>query len=114
MTDEFESENKDETAFNMRQFGRGDVRIPCEVREKGFGHHKAMIADLSRSGCKIITPMYLNPDRALFITLPGFAPLEARIARKDREEYGCQFVNGLHEAIYDHIIKTHPMLARRV
>jgi hypothetical protein len=104
----------DDGQFNMRRYDRGDVRIPCDVREKGFGHHKAMISDLSRSGCRIITPMYLNPERALYITLPGFTPLEARIKRKVKEEYGCEFVMQLHEAIYDHIIKTHPMLARRV
>jgi type VI protein secretion system component VasA len=106
-------DNDSENPFNLRRYDRGDVRIPCDVREKGFGHHKAMIADLSRSGCKIITPMYLNPEKALFITLPGFSPLEARIARKKNEEYGCEFVNQLHEAIYDHILRTHPSLARR-
>ncbi len=114
MTDDFESDNEADKAFNMRQFNRGDVRIPCDVREKGYGHHKALIADLSRSGCRIITPMYLNTEKAIFITLPGFAPLEAQIARKQGEEYGCRFMNELHEAIYDHIIRTHPMLARRV
>jgi PilZ domain len=112
--DDFDAENHDDDAYNLRRFDRGDVRIPCDVREKGYGHHKALIADLSRSGCRIITPMYLNQEKAVFVTLPGFAALEARIAWKRQEEYGCQFINELHEAIYDHIIRTHPMLARRV
>jgi hypothetical protein len=112
--DEFDAQNQDDAGFNMRRFDRGDVRIPCDIREKGYGHHKALIADLSRSGCRIITPMYLNQDKAIFVTLPGFAALEAKIAWKRNEEYGCQFVNELHEAIYDHILKANPMLARRV
>jgi hypothetical protein len=112
--EDYNAEHENDEAFNMRRFDRGDVRIPCDVREKGYGHHKALIADLSRSGCRIITPMYLNQDRAVFVTLPGFAALEAKIAWKRGEEYGCQFINELHEAIYDHILKTHPMLVRRV
>ena len=57
--------------------------------------------------------MYLNPDSSLFITIPGFAPLETRIAWHERDEYGCRFVNELHEAIYDHILKAHPAAFRR-
>jgi hypothetical protein len=114
MIDDFGVQTEEEADFNMRRFNRGDVRIPCDVREKGFGHHKAMIADLSRSGCRISTAMYLNHEKAIYITLPGFSALEARIAWKQNEEYGCEFTNELHAAVYDHIIKTHPMLVRRI
>lgn len=113
MEEDYSRERQDES-FNLRKFNRGDVRIPCDVREKGYGHSKALIADLSRSGCRIVSTMYLNKERAIYVTLPGFSPLEAKIAWKNNEEYGCEFVNELHEAVYDHIIRTHPMLARRV
>jgi hypothetical protein len=99
--------------FNHRRFARGDVHIMAQIREQGYGHHKAKVADLSRSGCRVITPMYLSPDRSLFITLPGFAPLEARIAWHVRDEYGCEFVAELHEAIYDHILQKHPAAVQR-
>lgn len=94
--------------FSHRRYTRGDVHITAKIREKGYGHHKAKVTDLSRAGCKVITPMYLNPDSSLFITIPGFAPLESRIAWHERDEYGCSFVGELHEAIYDHILKAHP------
>ena len=68
---------------------------------------------LSRAGCRIITPMYLNPGASLYITLPGFAALETRIAWHVRDEYGCEFVQPLHEAIYDHIVKAHPAAIRQ-
>ena len=57
--------------------------------------------------------MYLNPDSPLFITIPGFAPLETRVAWHERDEYGCSFVNELHEAIFEHILKAHPAAFRR-
>jgi PilZ domain len=103
----------DDGAFNHRRYQRGDVHIVAQIREKGYGHHQAKVADLSRSGCRVITPMYLNPGASLFITLPGFSALEARIAWHVRDEYGCEFVAELHEAIYDHIVKTFPAAMRR-
>jgi PilZ domain len=104
---------QDEGPFNHRRYSRGDVQIIVQVREKGYGHHQAKLEDLSRSGCRISTPMYISPDRAIFITLPGFAALEARIAWHVRDEYGCEFVSELHEAIYDYILKTSPSTIRR-
>jgi hypothetical protein len=98
----------DDSPYNHRRYLRGDVHIVAQVREKGYGHHKAKVSDLSRAGCRVVTPMYLNPDNSIFITIPGFAALEAKIVRHERDEYGCQFVQELHEAIFDHIVKTHP------
>lgn len=103
-----------EWAVNHRRFARGDVHIYAQIREKGYGHHKAKVADLSRAGCRVITPMYLNASSSLFITIPGFAPLESRIAWHVRDEYGCSFVNELHEAIFEHILKCHPAAFNRM
>lgn len=103
----------DDSPFNHRRYERGDVHILAQVREKGFGHQQAKVADLSRSGCRVMTPMYLNPENSIFITLPGMAPLEAKICWHVREEYGCEFVQQLHEAIYEHIVKTSPSAIRR-
>lgn len=103
----------DSRPYNHRRYSRGDVHIVAQIREKGYGHHQAKVADLSRAGCRVITPMYLNADNSIFITVPGFTALEARIAWHSRDEYGCRFVNELHEAIYDHILKSHPAAFRR-
>jgi hypothetical protein len=104
---------QDDGRFNYRRYSRGDVHIVAQIREKGYGHHQAKVADLSRSGCRVITPMYLNRESSIFITMPGFAPLEARIAWHVRDEYGCEFVQELHAAIFDHIVATHPAALRR-
>lgn len=99
--------------YNHRRYLRGGVHIIAQIREKGYGHHQAKVSDLSRAGCRVITPMYFNADNSIFITIPGFAPLEARIAWHEREEYGCYFANELHEAVYDHIVAQHPSAFRR-
>jgi PilZ domain len=107
------ADDYDNRQYNHRRYARGDVHIVAQIREKGYGHHKAKVTDLSRAGCKVITPMYLNAENSIFITIPGFAPLETRIAWHDRDEYGCSFVNELHEAIYDHILRSHPAAFNR-
>lgn len=106
--DEYENQ-----PFEHRRHLRGDVHIVAQIREKGYGHHQVKVADLSRAGCRVITPMYLNPDSTVFITIPGLAALEARVAWHDRDDYGCRFANELHEAIFDHILKLHPTAFRR-
>jgi len=97
--------------INAREFGRGDVQIYADIRERGAGKYKVHIVDLSRSGFRIHTSSHLRSDREIFLTIPGYAPLEARIAWHRGHEYGCEFITRLHEAIYEHIIKTHPSLA---
>jgi PilZ domain len=103
----------DDGIYNHRRFMRGDVHIVAQIREKGYGHHKAKLCDLSRAGCRVNTPMYLNPDNSVFITIPGFSALEARIVWHVGDEYGCEFIGELHEAIYDHIVSNHPAALRR-
>lgn len=97
---------------NAREHGRGDVQIYADVRERGGGKYKVHIVDLSRSGFRVHTSSYINEEKEVFLTIPGFAPLEATIAWHRGHEYGCRFVNGIHEAIYEHIVKTYPMLAQ--
>lgn len=95
-----------------RRYGRGDVHIDIEVREQGGGRHKAQMVDLSQSGCRICSLTYLNESKTVFISLPDFAPLEAEVVWKIRDDYGCAFNNALHLAVYDHILAKYPLLDR--
>ncbi|MEE9433165.1 MAG: PilZ domain-containing protein [Sphingorhabdus sp.] len=96
--------------INAREHGRDAVAIYADIREHGGGKYKVHIIDLSQSGFRIKTSTHISDDRAIFLTLPGYAPLEARIAWHHGHEYGCRFISPLHEAIYEHIVKTHPSL----
>lgn len=111
MPDEVNNAYDDENP-ESRRFGRGDVYIPIDVREYAGGRHKAHMLDLSQSGCRVFSVTLLRQDRSIFITLPGFAPLEAEVAWKKRDEYGCAFLTGLHPAIYDHILASFPVLRK--
>lgn len=95
---------------DYREFGRDGVSITAWVREHGGGRQRVEVTNLSRAGFRIKTASLISADRMIFITLPGFAPLKARIAWHDGQFYGCEFDQRLHEAIYDHILHSYPTL----
>jgi hypothetical protein len=105
--------DEDRHWFNARQYDRGDVQIYADIREQGAGKHKVNIIDLSRSGFRIHSLTYIKVDKTVFLTIPGYAPLEAHIAWHAGDLYGCEFKDQLHIAIYDHMLKTFPSLGQR-
>jgi hypothetical protein len=100
----------DKTWFNSRNYDRGAVEIYADIREHGGGKNKVQIIDLSQSGFRFRSVTHIRDDRSIFLTIPHFTALEARIAWNDRGMYGARFIYGLHEAIYEHILKTYPSL----
>lgn len=98
--------------LNHRAFQRGEVSITASIREHGGGRQQVEIVDLSRAGFRMRTGSFVPEGRTIFLTLPGYAPLEARIAWHRQELYGCKFEQRLHEAIYDHIVLKYPHLGR--
>lgn len=99
-----------EHQFNSREFERGTVTIDAEIREKGAGKQKISVLDLSRSGFRMHCIFLIPDDRTVYLIMPGFESMEARIAWREDHYYGCEFKQRLHEAIYDHVIKTYPQL----
>ena len=102
----------DSIGFNAREHFRGYVQIDADIREVGGGKHRVKIVDLSRSGFRVFSLTYIKVDKIVYLTFPGFTPLEAEIAWHDGDYYGCRFTSQLHVAIYDHIVKRHPSLLR--
>ena len=91
-----------------RTFTRNGVSITASVREHGGGRQQVEVVDLSQAGFRMRTGSFIAPDRILFLTLPGYNQLEARIAWHEFEYYGCEFVQRLHEAVYDDIVRRYP------
>ena len=99
--------------FNSRLFQRDEVSIPGEVRERGGGKQKVSVIDLSQSGFRMHCVFLIPDDRTIFLTMQGLEPMEARIAWHHDDYYGCEFKRRLHQAVYDHIIRTYPILHRK-
>lgn len=108
-----EAPEHNEHFFNSRQFARNSVKIVADLRESHGGRFKVSVIDLSRSGFRMHSGSFVEKGKVIFLTMPGFEPLEARIAWYEKEYYGCEFSKRLHIAIYDHIKKTFPSLGAR-
>ena len=105
-----EATEPNENGHHSRQFARNNVKIVADVREYRGGRFKVSVIDLSRSGFRMHSASFVEKGKTVFLTMPGFEPLEARIAWYDKEYYGCEFSQRLHVAIYDHIKKSFPSL----
>jgi hypothetical protein len=103
--DDFDSRKNDHRAF-----ARGDVSIAASIREHGGARHVVEVVDLSQAGFRMRSASFVVPERAIFLTLPDYSPLKARIAWNSDNMYGCEFVQRLHEAIFEHILKRYPQL----
>lgn len=95
-----------------RLFSRTDVQILADIRISGGAKHRVRVVDLSRVGFQMECLVLVPADCSLFLTIPGFVPIACRIAWSNDWHYGCFFEYKLHEAIFDHIVATHPGISR--
>ena len=101
-----------------KQFKRGDhristrsgVEIVSEVREPGFGRVEAMIIDLSLTGFRMRCITRLTGEKHIYMTLPSFSAIESKVCWIEGDFYGCEFVQSLHPAVFDHIVSKYPTL----
>ncbi|VAV99628.1 hypothetical protein MNBD_ALPHA04-1414 [hydrothermal vent metagenome] len=89
---------------------RAGVEIRAEVREPGLGRVEAMILDLSLTGFRMRCMTRLTGEKPIFMTLPSFRGLESNICWKNGDFYGCEFVQALYPAVFDHIVSKYPSL----
>lgn len=89
---------------------RAGVEIAAAVREPGLGRVEAMILDLSLTGFRMRCMTRLTGEKPIFMKLPLFHPIESHICWIEGDFYGCEFVQGLHPAVFDHIVSKYPTL----
>ena len=99
-------------SHNKRKASRNDVRIIADLLVSAGPRFKVAVIDLSQTGFKMQTGNYISKDSAVYLTIPGFQGLKARIAWNEHDCYGCEFAQGLHPSIFDHIAREHPSLVR--
>lgn len=97
-----------------RKFCRGDVAITAHIRALGGIKNQVNIVDLSETGFRMESLTYMSNDQVIFLTVPGFQQMEARIIWQSEWMYGCEFARSLHPAVYDHIVNSHPSMVKAV
>lgn len=91
-----------------RRSERLSVRMTASLREQSFSKFDVLVSDLSMDGFRCETHYRLQPDAIVWLTIPGFAPLESRVVWANRNSYGCAFTQPLHVAVLEHVARLHP------
>ncbi|MEP7350810.1 MAG: PilZ domain-containing protein [Sphingorhabdus sp.] len=94
-----------------RETCRGDVAIAADIRAFGGNKNRVKVIDLSQTGFRMESLTHISDSHAIFLTIPSFGQMEARIIWQTEWMYGCKFACPLHISVYEHIIRTHPALA---
>ena len=95
---------------DKRIASRMGVAITAEVREPGLGKIDVQVLDLSISGFQMRCLTRLTGEKDIFMRLPTFSAIESRIAWVNGEMYGCEFLQALHPAVFQHIVQRYPSL----
>ncbi len=95
-----------------RGSSRAAVSLFCEVRQGTRPWQQVRLEDLSPGGFRITG--LLNPSTAtpVSIRIPGMQLLSAQIRWQAGTLVGCEFVQPLHVAVFDHLVRQARDLSR--
>ncbi len=89
---------------------RNAVQMFADLRLGVGQKFKVSVLDLSRTGFRLETGNHIDVGKSIFITIPDFTSLAARIAWNHGTIYGCEFTSPLHQSVFEHIARKHPAI----
>lgn len=93
-----------------RKYCRGEVAIVGAVRAVGGVKSSIKVLDISTTGYRMECLTYLSNSQVIFLSMPGFQQMEAKIMWQTEWLYGCEFAQPLYIAVYEHIVRSYPSL----
>jgi hypothetical protein len=83
---------------------RKPVQLDAQLRDRGSSKFAIRVIDISITGFRAECEFRLHEGTLVWLTLPGMAGLEARVAWRDGNFlYGFVFAQPLHEAVFERI-----------
>lgn len=93
---------------DMRSVGnrRADRRsFYAEIQfRRGIKRAVVKLRDISELGARVNGVFLVHENDSFYLTLPGLAPIEARVAWVTAFEFGCEFMQPLNPVILESII----------
>lgn len=93
---------------NNRKSSRSSVRVAAELMISEGARFKVAVLDLSSSGFRIQTANYLEINHKVYLRVPNFQTLPARVAWNYKEDYGCEFSRPLHPSVFEYLSGLFP------
>lgn len=91
---------------------RAPVAIDADLRKPGRTAFKVLVRDLSRTGCRAETLTKTYEGDRVWLSLPGFAPIEGIIRWSNSRGFGLEWAAPIHSSVFDHIRQHHPDMFR--
>jgi hypothetical protein len=90
---------------------RAEVRVPlwlhgASLREPGCSAAPVTVQDLSRNGFRVGWPYRLHNEAIVYLKLPGFESMAAKVVWCENFEIGCKFDRPLGGLIYERIVEA--------
>lgn len=83
---------------------RANIQAEIFVRQAAAQLFRATLSDISVSGFRLNSFTSLNAEKMVFVKIPGLETLGAHIRWANYQDYGCEFTNPLHPAVFDHLV----------
>jgi hypothetical protein len=84
---------------------RVDVSLETSICSSAVRRVSAELVDISATGCRVATPIYLIDDCHLSVTIPGFSPFGAKVRWCRNSALGLEFTRPLHPSVVDHVAR---------
>lgn len=91
-----------------RRIDRTPVSISAALRKNGSPPFTATVCDLSRTGCRAESLALVYISDHVWVTIPGFRPIEAIIRWSTGRALGCEWALTMHDAVYDYLRMRFP------
>lgn len=72
---------------------------------KGNKRATVILRDISQFGARVAGVYLVQPDDRFFLTLPGLAPIAARVAWVRQFEFGCEFQDPLSPVVLEAMLE---------
>jgi hypothetical protein len=97
-------------AFNRRRKPRKSVLVLADFRKAGRTAFRVRVIDLSQSGCHCDCTSKVTVGDRVWLSLEGFAPIEAVIRWSNPHGFGAEWAHPMHISVFEHICRTYPSL----
>lgn len=94
-----------EPVSEKRRIPRSRAQAPAKFRERGRTRIDVQLLDLSTHGCKVRADAALVVGSQAWVVLPTLASWRAKVAWSDEQHLGLDFVEPLHPAVADLLIR---------
>lgn len=91
--------------MEQRRVQRDKVKCSARFRETGGSAFEVELADISPLGFRMISFARPSQGTHIWVKLPGLGSLEAVVRHSDGNAHGCEFVQPLHPAVSDHLVR---------